>query len=333
MASHHTNWQSGSTELERSLTHSLKSPGGSRGVLEKWRRHSRQLIGPDAHRQLALYCLNSKKSVTAQLSEWGLTADSQFGMAAAGELALRATEPVHASRDFAQVVGTYLAEDNPFISPADWGRAFERLVTNTVIASDPSARQELVDLALKTRGLDDPRLRRGQWENVPARARDIVIQWLSEEDLRFFFDLLMQDRADHQKRRRFWLRYLDGAIQSRVVVGKRDYNRLRAKLSEIEKRGRTYARMRGAGANNDHVSAFIMDFGKVTIVEFSQANSACYIYVNDPRAPYLNLAQQVFHWDDLKNRQMGEHHAHVHPPSRWHEKFKRVLAQYGVRPE
>jgi len=264
----------------------------------------------------------------------GLSATSQFGMAAAGELARLVAENRNALSAFDYAVGTFFPEDDALIEPARWGEVYHRLVSNTELTSDANRRQALVDLALKTRGLDDPRLRLGQWQNVPPAARDIVMQWLSEEDLRFFFDLLMQEgRADPQRRRSFWLKYLDRAIRSRVVVGERDYTRLRPKLEAIQARGRTYARMKGAGYSNAYVSAFIMDFGEVTIVEFSKPNSACYIYENDPRNPYLDFTQQVFDWNQLKNRQMGEYHSHVHPPENWHAEFKRVLAQHGVRPQ
>jgi len=302
-------------------------------VVAKWIAHEKELVGPRAANDLAESCLKARSSITACLSALGVSANSQFGMEAAGKLARLVSEPRNVVPAFDYAMRTFFPEDDALIEPARWGEAFHRLLANTKLTSDAQHRQDLVDLALKTRGLDDPRLRLGQWQNVPPAARDIVMQWLSEEDLRFFFDLLMQGRSDPQQRRSFWVNYLDRAIRSRVVVGERDYKRLRPKLDEIRARGRTYARMKGAGGANMHVSAFIMDFGEVTIVEFSRPNSACYIYENDPKNPYLDFTQQVFDWRQLKNWEMGERHTHWSPPGRWHAEFKRALAQHGVRPQ
>ena len=333
MTSYHEKWRLRSRDLEATLKYAIRAISKSRGVVAQWSENQDELIGPLAPNVLAESCLSSRTSITARLSKLGLSSSSQFAIEVAGQLARKISEPRRAVSAFDFANRIFFPEDNNIIDPAHWGEAFRRLITTRQLASDAKNRQLLIDLALKTRGLDDPRLRLGQWQNVPIEARDVVIQWLSEEDLRFFFDLLMQNRADPQKRRKFWIRYVNRALRSRVVVGKRDHQRLRGKLDEIEARGRSYARMRGASSADTHVSAFIMDFGEVTIVEFSQPNSACYIYENDARNPYLDFTQHGFDWDELKNREMGDYYAHSHPPARWHEKFKAVLAQYGVRPE
>lgn len=333
MTSYHAKWHLRSRDLEATLKYAIEAIPRSRGVIAQWSDSQRELIGPRAPTMLADSCLASGVSVTARLSKLGLSSSSQFAVEAAATLSRRITEPRHAVSAFVYATSVFFPEDNNILDPANWGEAFRQLVTTKALASDAKNRQLLIDLALKTRGLDDPRLRLGQWQNVPIEARDMVVQWLSEEDLLFFFELLMQNQADPQERREFWVRYVNRALRSRVVVGKRDHQRLRGKLDEIEARGRSYARMRGATAADTHVSAFIMDFGEVTIVEFSQPNSACYIYENDARNPYLDFTQQGFDWDELKNREMGDYYPHSHPPARWHEKFRAVLAQYGVRPE
>lgn len=330
MASNHERWKLGSRDLDKVLNRSLKALTKSRGVVAQWARHQDQLIGAYAPDVLAESCLSSRTSVTERLSTLGISTSSQFAMDAAGKLSRKVSEPRHATSAFHFALHRFFPEDNNIISPVHWGEAFGRLVTSTTLTSIAENRKLLIDLALKTRALGDPRLRVGQWQNVPAEARDLVTQWLSEEDLRFFFDLLMQDRRDQQQRRRFWIRYVNRALRSRVVIGRRDHDRLRPKLDEIRARGRTYARMGGAGGSNAHVSAFIMDFGEVTIVEFSQPNSACYIYKNDARNPYLDFTQQVFGWHELKNTKMGEYYSHS---PNWHVKFGDILARYGIRPE
>ena len=85
-----------------------------------------------------------------------------------------------------------------------------------------------------------------------------------------------------------------------------------------------------AGVANEHVSAFIMDFGNVTIIEFSKKNSACYVYTNDPADLYLDLSKAGFHWRELKNKSAGNSYPHA---SGWQGKFRGILARHGIRPE
>jgi len=333
MTSNHERWDLGSHDLDKVLKRALDGLTKSRPVVAAWVSPQEQLIGPSAPNLLADSCLSSRTSVTERLSKLGVSTSSQFALEAAGKLSRKISEPKHATSAFYFAIHAFFPQDNNLISPAYWGEAFRRLITSRALTSTTENRQLLIDLALKTRALGDPRLRVGQWQNVPAEARDLIIQWLSEEDLRFFFDLLMQGRADPQQRRRFWSKYVNRAIRSRVVVGAHDYERLRSKLDEIRARGRTFARMRGAGVVDAKASAFIMDFGEVVVVEFSRVNSACYIYENDLRDPHLDFTQQVFGWYELKNKTWGEAHPHVSPPARWHENFRSILARHGVRPE
>jgi hypothetical protein len=333
MASYHEAWTPNAGHIEDILERSLRTLPKSRGIVGKWRNEPKELVGPDAPDRFAEACAKSRVSITARLAGWGLSASSNFARQAASRLAQRLTSPKNAEACLEFSLKTFFPQDNLLLDPAAWGLAFDRLVGCETLPKAGDTRQRLIDLALKTRGLTDPRLRQGEWANVPERARERILQWLSEEDLRFFFDLLLEDQADPHRRREFWIRYVDHAVRSRVVIGRKDEKRLFPELQEIRARGRTYAQMRGAGGANDHVSAFIMDFGDVTIVEFSQPNSACYIYANDPADPYLDLSRPEFEWHELKNRRAGNHHSHVHPPSRWHGKFEGELARHGIRTE
>ena len=88
--------------------------------------------------------------------------------------------------------------------------------------------------------------------------------------------------------------------------------------------------MTGAGGANAHVSAFIMDFGKATVVEFSQPNSACYVYTDNDEDLYLDLSSSQFGWKQLKNTARADFYAHR---GAWQQKFRGILAEYGIRPE
>ena len=331
LSSYHEKWGSRSSEIERILENGLNAAAKSRGVVGRWSANRRELIGATAPIEFATGCLAERESVSRRLSRYGLSPSGEFARLAAAALAELVSAPERAPQCFDFAADTFFPDDDNIIDPKPWGVAFHRLVTNKALAVSEETRQRLIDLALKTRGLTDPRLRQAQWQNVPVGARDLVVHWLSEEELLFFFDLLMEGRSDFQQRAPFWRKYLARAIRSRVVVGDRDYQRLRPKLDEIRARGRTFARVHRG--HDPKASAFIMDFGEVVIVEFSRENSACYIYKNETRQPYFDFTQQVFGWYELKNRRRGDAHSHVAPPENWHRKFQAVLAQHGVRPE
>jgi len=55
----------------------------------------------------------------------------------------------------------------------------------------------------------DPRLPANgpNWAGISDSARDIVIQWLSAEDIQLFFDHVLPHRDDPHGRKPFWLKY------------------------------------------------------------------------------------------------------------------------------
>jgi hypothetical protein len=121
--------------------------------------------------------------------------------------------------------------------------------------------------------LGDPRRHPGQWDNKGLSAEaETVKGWLSEEDLKFFFDLVMEGQEDRHRRREFWLRYVSRARDFRVAIGRADHQRLRTQLQDLRKRGRNYATL-----DDRDVSAFVMDFGPAVVVDFSVVG-ACVVY-------------------------------------------------------
>lgn len=330
MASYHETWLKDSAPLASILRSRLSSMDRVRGVVERWVYHVDELVGAGAAARFGAACLTSRLSVSKRLSDFGLTAVSRFARAAATELVESAIEARGDDATFEFLVQRVFPHDNAVLSAAVWGKAFDSLVQDTKRASSDDARQRLIDLALQTRGLPDPRIQTAEWQNVPQRTRDRVMQWLSKDDLRFFFNLIMQGQSDVQGRYPFWLKYAGRALRARLVVGDADVARLATQLEAFRQRGRSYARMKGAGSGNANASAFIMDFGPVTIVEFSRPNSSCFVYKNDDTGGYIDLLHSHFAWSQLKNTKAGAYYPHS---SGWENRFRNWLAGYGVRPE
>ena len=330
LASYHESWSAGDTSLESIILEGFQGLNRKRGALELWAKHLPEILGADAPRHFAKGCAQEEISVSERMRLFGLGPDSRFAREAARELVTALTKSGSPANRVAFVVEKALPQDNHLLAPDAWGLVYQQLVEWHFVNAGPEERQVVIDLALETRGLPDPRINSFSWPNVPDSTRRQVMRWLSEEDLRFFFDLIMEGQPDSQGRYPFWIDYTGMALRSRVVVGSDDEARLQTQLDELESRGRSYAKLRAGGGANRRVSAFIMDFGEVTIVEFSKANSACWIYPNDEEERYLNLGDSSYTWAQLKNSGRGSYKAHS---AHWQGKFRQMLARYGVRPQ
>jgi hypothetical protein len=185
------------------------------------------------------------------------------------------------------------------------------------------------DFVLREERLGDPRRHPGRWDNMGLSAEAETIKgWLSEEDLKFFFDLIMEGQEDRHHRRDFWLRYVHRVTNSSVVIGGADRDRLRRQLNELRTRGRTYANL-----NARDVSAFIMDFGNALVVEFSRTGHACFIYeANTGQRKIVNLQANEFSVSRLKALQAVSERI-VHDRSgNWMQKVRQHLAlRYRIR--
>jgi len=329
MASYHEAWPADDSDIDRVLRRNLVALTRVRGAVEQWQDHMPELLGKVAPRNFAKGCMEQKTSASRRLDEMSLGPSTSFAQAAAEELSCLLGDDAGDPEVVRYALGRVFVDDNDLLSPRVWGDLFHQIVKANSRSLSLKGRQVLIDLALKTRRLSDPRIESSAWANVPTSTTQEIMRWLSEEDLKFFFDLLMEGQVDPQGRHKFWIDYASSALRSCVVVGAGDEARLRKQLDEITSRGRTYARLKAGGGAQRSVSAFIMDFGEVTIVEFSKPNSACFIYSNDEDAPYLDLNDAEFQWAQLKNTREGEYHAHAHD---WPSKFRRILAQYGIRP-
>jgi hypothetical protein len=330
MASYHQKWDASLVKIEKILKANLRRAKNSRGRVGAWNSVEAQLIGREAPGHFAAACIADGSSAFGRLSKLGLRSDSTFARSAAEKLIMAATNDRQDATLLNFAATTLFPEDDSMLSPIAWGRAFDSAVSSLPRTASEEDQQKIIDLALRTRKLPDPRINIVAWQNVPERARKTIMQWLSKEDLRFFFDLIMEGQSDPQGRYPFWIKYAGEALRARVVVSEKDEWRLEEKLLELKARGRSYAKMENAGGANSNVSAFIMDFGEVTVVEFSKINSACYVYANSTKDPYVDFSQDSFSWRKLKNTKLGKYYAHA--PG-WPATFERILAQHGIRPE
>ena len=151
----------------------------------------------------------------------------------------------------------------------------------------------------------DPRIAGAnvRWRNIPDDARQIFTQWLTKEDLRFFFDVVAK-ACDDQKfayRKAFWLAYFEHITFCRPVL-RRDAEYLFGKDPKALQyyRDRRPAELKG-GNSNQH--AFIIQMGDYTFIEFSSAG-ACYVYHN--AALPFELGDSEYHMTELRSQLWAE---------------------------
>jgi hypothetical protein len=120
----------------------------------------------------------------------------------------------------------------------------------------------------------DPRIYPGNWElKISQAARDTFIQWLSKEDLAFFFNLLLRKGEDEHGRRAFWEQYLCHVVSSRVFISDEDLARNRYVIQDMRNENKTLpARI------EENTSAFMMLTSDLIIIEFSEKGNAAYIW-------------------------------------------------------
>ena len=180
----------------------------------------------------------------------------------------------------------------------------------------------------------DPRLAGGdvRWREVSDEAKRIFTKWITEEDLRFFFDIVAQACNDRKfaYRKAFWLAYFEHISFCRPVLGRNVHRLLRNNPQALQYyRERQPATLTG-GKSDQH--AFIIQMGDHTFVEFSTA-AACYVY-DDASRPF-ELGDSEYHVNELRNQSLAKHRVNHIGSERyyWQKKFASwIRSELGIKP-
>ena len=181
---------------------------------------------------------------------------------------------------------------------------------------------------------EDPRLASGdvRWLEVSPEAKEIFTKWITEEDLRFFFDVVAQACNDQKfaYRKAFWLAYFEHISFCRPVLRKDVQNLFRNNPQAMQYyHERRPATLTGA-APDQH--AFIIQMGDHTFVEFSTA-AACYVY-DEPGRPFY-LGDSEYPIGNLRRRGL-ETYWQRHDGSeiyKWQSEFARwIRRELEIKP-
>lgn len=347
----HMRWDADRCTLAGAVTFARECLRGYRGpnrVLKRWKDAEDVLFD---HAQFARDLLSAERTPHDQSTHWNVDEQSPF-------FVLAMTAAAEALRSKRRRASAAAVRDILFWN--GWPlRSFKEQIGQTLLLPEIEDRvpaEELKALILSDGRLGDPRLPANQtnWVGVPSEARDRFIQWLSAADIKFFFDHVMRRGQDPHGRKPFWLQYLHRVKRSRTLLSAFHVGRLKQSadkaLIQRGSFGRTYA---------DNISAFLLDFGNLLVVEFSEPGNACYCY-GPTLARYVVpdfWSQEPFPiWDkgrtdgqvtpSLKQRDVlerltthtigddqltrGFRFSHT---AAWQEIVRQQLAMFGIRPK
>lgn len=138
----------------------------------------------------------------------------------------------------------------------------------------------------------DPRVSRGGiWGSVDDSCRNLIINWLTRENILFFLDVVSKVEDSHmwEPRRRFWLGlYNEGKITAAWVAFS-DMASRKAKDMKSAMRDSSTLNFgnQTAGGYRDNTSLLILQIGKCIVIEGSHSYKVHIFKNNDEQAPKL----------------------------------------------
>ena len=250
-------------EMVRGMIVKYKGPNR---ILQKWNNSLDTILSPKGPALFATDMIKAFKTIKDHSESWAIDVQSEFfkdAMIQAVQKCIYDSDRCH-----------YLFSE--LLTWQLWNNStFKEIVGKLILDryyKNESPRKNLQNFILSDKNLGDPRLPRNKrnWLDMNSEARKQFIQWLSIEDIGFFFEHVLPDRKDPHERKSFWLRYVPKLKSSRPLLCFEDETRLHTLLRDKTKVGH-FGKIKGIN------SAFILDFDQVKAVEFSRVG-ACYIY-------------------------------------------------------
>lgn len=321
----HSKWESVSpTVMDKIRVFVMKYEGPNKAV-KKWRSNPDTVLHQEGPAVLARRLLRAEQTIREFVDEWYLDPQSAFlqKIVAAAASSCRATIGTSSHKPHA------LFED--LLRWQGWKihdlkAEVQQLILHNEVQKIHEPLQRFV---LGHRDLGDPRLPRNRdrnWTSISREATNRFVQMLCKEDIIFFFDYVYSMGEDKHKRKEFWLRYVSRYIASRPLLTATDRLRLKVELG---------ARMKNPGEIKGSTnSAFMLDFGELTVVEFSTVGF-CYIYESKLFREIVPdfWSAHAFTATSLKDKRRARRVRHwITYNIDWRDEVTNILAQWGIRP-
>lgn len=310
-------------EIVRNIVSKYQGPNK---ILQKWNNSLNKILSRQAPQLFAKEMIKNSKLIKEHVESWGIDIQSEFFM---DKTMFNA---VQQCKKDSNRHGYLFSE---LLSWDLWDNAlFKKIIEDFIIDdyfNNIEHRKILKKFVLSDSRLGDPRLLRNNlnWLDIGNASLKKFIQWLSIEDIGFFFEHFLPDKKDPHKRKNFWLGYAPKLTSSRAFLCADDEIKLHSLL-----KNRTIADHFGKirGVN----SAFILDFGQVKVVEFSRIG-ACYIYSDKDFSQIIpNIwSIRTFAAEELSdgNRCADKVRHLITHNFDWRKEVMAILESYGIRRE
>ncbi len=299
----------------------LEAYQGRNKLLERWRDASAMLLGPNGPQTFAREIIRQKSSISEACGELELDEQTGYVAMVAEEAAGIFLSPEMTETDARRLIS--LLQWNHW-APDKLKLIIGKTILHPLAESSWRWRDELIKFILNHPQFGDPRLDPTRWAGVPEEARRKFVQWLSRADIVFFFDHVLRGN-DRHGRRKFWLKYVGGLIQSRPLLRNEDEMRL---SSEIRRKRGVIA---GYGKITGASSSFLLDFGSIVAIEFSDSG-AIHFYDKDTFHKIVTNLWQRERFYESRLKQRIRARGWVAHRANWEYDAALILAQYGVRP-
>ncbi len=314
-------------EFSSRLRGLIASRSSANGTVSKWNNSVNSLIGEKAPKNFARDACVNWESPETRLEEFGINPTTEFAQRFASELALLVADRFDSIKQdqLTKVIHGILCSN--LVDREDYKSAVATIILSNKANEDENTQSVLIDFFLRNQGLGDPRIHPENWAGIRETAKSRIIQWLSREDINFFFELLLRDRDDKHGRKSFWLQYVNNVSRSRALISRDDLRHHSVRLREMEEKGRSYGELVGSKSS----SAFVLDFGRIVVVEFSEVGNACYIYEKEAFTElYRNFWAKEFPFTHLKNKSVVAERI-TRSMRDWQSSATHILSRFGVR--
>ncbi len=305
----------------------IASKSSANGTVSKWNNSVDSLIGEKAPRNFAKDAGRNWELPEKRLEKFGLNPTTEFAQRFASELALLAADRFDSIKQnqLTKIIQGILSSN--LVDRKDYKKAISSIILSYTANQKEEIQGVLIDFFLRNEGLGDPRISPEKWAGIKESAKSRVIQWLSREDINFFFELLLRDRDDKHGRKSFWLQYVDKVSRSRALISKEDLRKHSVRLREMEDKGRSYGEFVGSNSS----SGFVLDFGRIVVIEFSEVGNACYIYEKEAFSELCkDFWAKEFPFTHLKDRNVVAERI-TRSMKDWQSSARQILSKFGVR--
>jgi len=212
--------------------------------------------------------------------------------------------------------------------------AFSEAISSLIL-SESAKRSETFQRSLRFyiqnhKRLGDPRVRESSlnWRSIAPEAAQRYLSWLARDSIIFFFNTILPNNSENQRRKDFWLRYHDRIKDFQVALSEADVWKVKASQQGTDLL--YYSRVA-----HPTTSAFLMKFegygGQFLVIEFSEKGNAAYLYnIAAFESKRLTLRTPRF---ELKNHlKFDDTHRIIHNGD-WERKAAYKLSwELGIRP-